>query len=200
MSNLNTIISWFPGIIFPLSLLFTIYKIIHDKSVDGINPFTYFIFFIAGCIGFLFSKNILKLNNIFGFLVPTILNIIIIFIYYFHKNKTFMYYSLLFASVIYSLVYYLYKYNLNLIKKYNHVLGMVVNLLLPFATFLQLLKIYKNKSSKGISIITWSLQILGNIGLYFLEAHYDDPFTFIGSFGTSIICALIIYFSHLYKH
>ena len=97
-------------------------------------------------------------------------------------------------------MFYVYNYKFKLLNNYSKILGIIVNLLLPFGTFLQLYKIYKNKSSKGVSLITWALQIFGNIGLYFLEGHYDDPMTLIGSFGTSIICAFIIYFAHLYKH
>ena len=198
--NIKNIISWFPGIIFPLSLLVTIYKIYVDNSTKAINPFTYLVFFIAGCFGFLFSNNILKLNNIFGFLVPTFLNVIILYLYFLQNDVKYLYYVLSLCLFSYLFMFYVYNYKFKLLKKYSKILGIIVNLLLPFATFLQLYKIYINKSSKGVSLITWALQIFGNLGLYFLQGQYNDPITLVGSFGTSIICAFIIYFAHLYKH
>ena len=69
-------------------------------------------------------------------------------------------------------------------KTMTHVLtdiaGWIPAVVLPAATFVQLVKIYKLKSAQGVSISTWFLFGLANLGLFFFTEKYFAPQAIIG--------------------
>jgi len=54
--------------------------------------------------------------------------------------------------------------------------GFVPAIILPTATFLQLLKILRVKSAHGVSIMTWLLFGFANLGLFiYIEKYFEIP-------------------------
>ena len=84
------------------------------------------------------------------------------------------------------------------VKKYGHMLGVYPAIVLPLAVFLQLLKILKKKGCKGVSVITWSLQLIGNIVLYFLLGKPFDLVAIFNSLVPGFFCLLIILYCTLF--
>lgn len=198
MSKYDIILSWFPGIIFPISIILNIIKVFKSRNVSGFNPITYIIFVIADLLGFILEKIPFKLNNIFGFLVPFILNVILLSIYFWKTNINKLIIFLLITGIIFITVFYQLEDNKKEIKKYKKEIDYGLNLLLPIAAFLQLFKILYKKSAKGISRESWLLSLIGSIGLFFLEGRFNDPLAYLGTFGSAFIKFLIIYYTYVY--
>ena len=70
--------------------------------------------------------------------------------------------------------------------------GWIPAVILPAATFLQLVKIARLKSAQGVSISAWLLFGLANIGLYFYTEKYFALQSIIGLFGTAIMDFVIV--------
>ncbi len=70
--------------------------------------------------------------------------------------------------------------------------GWVPAFIIPTATAIQLWKIIKNKSSEGVSWVTWFLFGIANLGLYIYTEKYYDPQAIIGLFLTAIIDFVIV--------
>jgi hypothetical protein len=70
--------------------------------------------------------------------------------------------------------------------------GWLPALIFPTATALQLWKIIRNKSSEGVSWLTWLLFGIANLGLYIYAEKYSDPQAIIGLLLTAVIDFVII--------
>jgi uncharacterized protein with PQ loop repeat len=70
--------------------------------------------------------------------------------------------------------------------------GWVPAIIFPTATFLQLLKILREKTAEGVSILSWTLFGFANIGLYFYAEKYLALQSLVGFLGTAIIDFLIV--------
>ena len=70
--------------------------------------------------------------------------------------------------------------------------GWVPAIIFPSATFLQLLKILREKTAEGVSISSWTLFGFANIGLYFYAEKYLALQSLVGFLGTAIIDFLIV--------
>ena len=62
----------------------------------------------------------------------------------------------------------IYVYIVYTIKLPTKQFGIIPSILAPLGEFTQLYKIISNQGCHGVSNISWSLQFLGNIGLFFL--------------------------------
>lgn len=79
-------------------------------------------------------------------------------------------------------------------------LGWIPAIILPAATLSQLLKILKEKSGKGVSILTWSLFALANFSLYIYTEKYLSFQSLIGLLGTAILDIIIILFTLKFRN
>lgn len=79
-------------------------------------------------------------------------------------------------------------------------LGWIPAIIFPTATLTQLLKIIKEKSGKGVSILTWTLFGLANLSLYVYTEKYLSIQSLLGLLGTAIIDVAIIIFAIKYKN
>jgi hypothetical protein len=70
--------------------------------------------------------------------------------------------------------------------------GWIPAVILPTATLFQLIKIIRSKSAAGVSLMTWFLFGLANIGLYVFTEKYQAPQTLIGLLGTAALNFMIV--------
>ncbi len=79
-------------------------------------------------------------------------------------------------------------------------LGWIPAIILPAATLSQLIKIVKEKSGKGVSVLAWLLFALANVSLYIYTEKYLAFQSLIGLLGTAILDIVIIIFTLKYKN
>lgn len=79
-------------------------------------------------------------------------------------------------------------------------LGWIPAIILPAATLSQLIKIIKDKSGKGVSILAWLLFAIANISLYIYTEKYLSFQSLIGLLGTAILDIVIIIFTLKYRN
>ena len=77
--------------------------------------------------------------------------------------------------------------------------GWIPAIILPIATISQLTKIVQEKTSAGVSLITWFLFGIANIGLYLFTEKYLALQSLIGLLGTAILDFAILGVALLYK-
>ena len=88
-------------------------------------------------------------------------------------------------------------YSLNL--DIENISGIITNLagwipaiILPTATISQLVKIIRSKSAEGVSLVTWLLFGIANVGLYIFTEKYFAFQSLIGLLGTAIMDFVIV--------
>ncbi|MEM9266447.1 MAG: hypothetical protein AAGA46_13055 [Cyanobacteria bacterium P01_F01_bin.13] len=70
--------------------------------------------------------------------------------------------------------------------------GWIPAVILPTATISQLLKIVRSKSAEGVSLSTWLLFGIANVGLYIFTEKYFTLQALIGLLGTAIMDFIIV--------
>lgn len=70
--------------------------------------------------------------------------------------------------------------------------GWIPAIILPTATTFQLIKITRSKSPDGVSITTWLLFGIANVGLYLFTEKYFELQSLIGLLGTAILDFIIV--------
>ena len=70
--------------------------------------------------------------------------------------------------------------------------GWIPAVVLPTATLLQLIKILRSNSAEGVSLMTWLLFGIANLGLYIFTEKYLAPQTLIGLLGTAVLNFIIV--------
>ncbi|MEM1308398.1 MAG: hypothetical protein AAGF98_02665 [Cyanobacteria bacterium P01_H01_bin.153] len=75
--------------------------------------------------------------------------------------------------------------------------GWIPAIILPTATVSQLVKIVRSRSAEGVSLATWLLFGIANVGLYIFTEKYLAIQSLVGLLGTAmmdfIIVALILF-------
>jgi uncharacterized protein with PQ loop repeat len=84
-------------------------------------------------------------------------------------------------------------------KFFIELAGWVPAIIFPSATFLQLLKIVREKTAQGVSILSWTLFGFANIGLYFYAEKYFALQSLVGFLGTAILDFLIVGMAFKFK-
>jgi len=69
--------------------------------------------------------------------------------------------------------------------------GWLPGVIFPGATALQFVKIWKEKTAKGVSISTWVLFAFANVGLDGYAQKYDSLQLIVGLLGTAALDAAI---------
>ena len=70
--------------------------------------------------------------------------------------------------------------------------GWIPAIILPTATTFQLIKVSRSKSTDGVSVITWLLFGIANVGLYLFTEKYLELQALIGLLGTAILDFIIV--------
>ena len=81
----------------------------------------------------------------------------------------------------------------------TNVAGWIPAIILPIATITQLAKIIQDKNAEGVSLITWFLFGVANIGLYLFTEKYFALQSLVGLLGTAILDFAILGVALFYK-
>ena len=65
--------------------------------------------------------------------------------------------------------------------------GWLPAIIIPLATIIQLSAILRNRSTSGVSGITWFLFGVANVGLYIYTEKYGDPQAIAGLLGSALL-------------
>lgn len=79
------------------------------------------------------------------------------------------------------------------------VMGYVPAIVFPTATVLQLIHLFKTKSSEGVSTIAWVAFALGNVSLYIYTEKYTEIQSIVGLLLTSVLQIGIIFLAMNYR-
>ncbi|MEM9214210.1 MAG: hypothetical protein AAGD25_07665 [Cyanobacteria bacterium P01_F01_bin.150] len=69
--------------------------------------------------------------------------------------------------------------------------GWLPAIIIPLATIIQLSAIFRNRSTAGISAITWFLFGIANVGLYIYTEKYGDIQAIAGLLGSALLDFII---------
>jgi uncharacterized protein with PQ loop repeat len=189
----KNILSSLPGICFTTSDIMALVKLYQSKNVSSFSPDTALVFILTNFAGFIFAN---KPNNIYtylGFMLPALIDMLIICLYYYKLDQWSSIYIFLLGITIWTTMFFWYVFTFpNTVSKYSNSVGMISGIINPLGVFLQLIKIYKTNACHGVSIVSWRLQLIGNIGLYFLTGKLTNIFNITQSFLTAFLNLLII--------
>ena len=82
----------------------------------------------------------------------------------------------------------------------TNIAGWIPAIILPIATISQLVKIVQEKNSEGVSLITWFLFGIANIGLYLFTEKYFALQSVVGLLGTAVLDFAIVGVALVYKN
>ncbi len=74
----------------------------------------------------------------------------------------------------------------------TNIAGLIPAVVLPIAALSQLITIARKKSADGVSLITWGLFGIANIGLYIYTEKYSAWQSIVGLLGTAVINFIIV--------
>lgn len=77
--------------------------------------------------------------------------------------------------------------------------GWIPALIFPLACLAQLVKILREQSADGVSVMAWIAFGFANISLYVYTEKYSSLQTIIGMLGQAVIDFLIAYFSFYFS-
>ena len=81
----------------------------------------------------------------------------------------------------------------------TNIAGWIPAIILPIATISQLTKIVQEKTAEGVSLITWFLFGVANIGLYLFTEKYLALQSLVGLLGTAVLDFVILGVAFFYK-
>ena len=82
---------------------------------------------------------------------------------------------------------------------FTNLAGWIPAIILPIATISQLTKILQEKTAEGVSLITWFLFGVANIGLYLFTEKYLALQSLVGLLGTAVLDFVILGVALFYK-
>jgi len=82
---------------------------------------------------------------------------------------------------------------------FTNIAGWIPAIILPIATISQLTKIVQEKTAEGVSLITWFLFGVANIGLYLFTEKYLALQSLVGLLGTAVLDFAILAIALVYK-
>jgi len=189
----KNILSSLPGICFTTSDIMTLVKLYQSKNVSSFSPNTTLVFILTNYAGFIFANKPTNIYTYLGFMLPALIDTLIICLYYYKVDQWSSIYIFLIGITIWTTMFFLYVFTFpNTVSKYSNSVGMISGIINPLGVFLQLIKIYKTNACHGVSSVSWCLQLIGNIGLYFLTGKLTNIFNITQSFLTAFLNLLII--------
>lgn len=75
---------------------------------------------------------------------------------------------------------------------WTNIAGWMPAVILPLATITQIAKIVRERSAIGVSVVTWVMFGVANVGLYVFAEKYLALQSLIGLLGTAILDFLIV--------
>ncbi len=177
------ILTWIPAFAFPTSHLLQIYKMISSGQVKDVSAKTFYGYFIGNMGAYLFTEKYTDPRTILAYLLTSFLEIVIVTLTETgtqfqnikkelkDETKRYKLYAIILSAIMIAiLVLYIINYQQKYLKKIASYAGFLPALLFPSATIFQIWKIVNTGKLLGVSCKAWILQILANIGAYFLTS------------------------------
>ena len=191
--QLKNIIASLPGICYTTSDIITLVKLYQSKNVSSFQPLTTLVFILTNFAGFIFANKPNNIHTYLGFMLPAFIDTLIICLYYYKVAQWANIFIFLIGIIVWSVMFFWYVFTFpNTVSKYSDSVGIISGIINPLGVFLQLVKLYTTNACHGVSVISWSLQLIGNIGLYFLTGKLSNIFNITQSFLTAFFNLLII--------
>ena len=153
-----------PGICFTIADLAELNILIVSKNIQDFSLMAYTIFMFVNLNGFIYTNKLYDIKSISAWLFPAFIEMMMILISLWRNNPA-MFYPSLVGSILFYIIYFYIVYTVKLPSK---LFGIIPSILAPLGELVQFYKIIHNKGCHGVSQISWILQCLGNIGLFFL--------------------------------
>lgn len=77
--------------------------------------------------------------------------------------------------------------------------GWIPAIIFPLATFIQLIKIVREKTAEGVSLSAWILFGFANISLYIYTEKYFALQSIVGMLGTTILNFIVVGLAFSFK-
>ncbi len=74
----------------------------------------------------------------------------------------------------------------------NQIAGILPAVIFPAATLMQLARIWRDRSTVGVSIPTWMLFGVANLGIYVYAERYAEWQAILGMLGTAVLDFAIV--------
>lgn len=191
--KIKNIIIWIAILLFPLSHLLQLIKIIIKKSAHQVSLATFFGFFIGNIGAFIFTKKYNDIRSWIGYIFTSILELILVcVILYYTKNSNKIIYVIIVSLIIFATTYYLVKYDKTITFNISSFAGYLPAIIFPVATLFELINMYKSNNVGGVSCVSWIMILIGNIGLYLMTDKLKSLKSISAFVITSIIDLLII--------
>jgi hypothetical protein len=193
--GIKEFLTWIPAFTFPLSHIVQIARMIQTGTVSGVSPWTFGGYFFGNLGAYIFAEKYSDIRTLLGFILTAILEVVIVTLWFYYMGMTgwavVTVWSALFTAF---LAYMFISTHEDDVKKWAEVAGFFPAIFFPAATAVQLWHIVRDKTIDGVSCAGWSLQILANLGAYFLVGKLTDIKN-IGAFlGTAVLDVLIVYY------
>ena len=144
---------------------------------------------------YLFAEKYTDIRTLLSFVLTAILEVVIVsLVAYYNGNYTVMKIVIGVAIVIGILVAVLVTTSKDWLKRHSGIAGIIPAVAFPGATIIQFKKILDQKDISGVSCMGWIMQVLANLGAYFLVDKLDSVQNIMAFLGTAIIDILIIIF------
>ena len=197
--QLSRLLSYLPGIAWPMSYVLNISTMIKHDTAAGANPWSYLSYYLANLAAFLFLKDFKDWRTIASFLFTGLLEFLAVFFALRYNTsiptgeKALVYFVSI-ASMV-SVLYLFFNYRKQL-SAYASIVGYIPAIVFPLGTWFMYLTIKKSYDPLGVSTLAWVFQFLGNIGAYFLGGEkkgYTNFKVIAGFLLTALINILILY-------
>jgi uncharacterized protein with PQ loop repeat len=186
-------ITWLPGIVFITGYLIQIFKIYKTPYPEEVEKYTFLMILLANIGAYLFTNKFFSLKAISAYIIPSVLQIIIIaYSDYKKKNKKeAVIYSISLSILLILLMLFVSIFQNNkLVKKYLKFISKYagfIAILFPIAAGLQLFRIIKDKDIEGVSIFSWLFLSIGQFGCYFLAGKYGSIQSILAFIGAGVV-------------
>lgn len=197
--QISKLLSYLPGIAWPLSYVLNIWTMIKHDTATGANPWSYLAYYLANLAAFLYIKDYKDWRSIASFLFTGLLEFLAVF-FALHYNisipigeKLLVYFVSIASMVIVLYLFFNYRKQLS---AYASIVGYIPAIIFPLGTWFMYLSIKKSYDPLGVSTLAWIFQFLGNIGAYFFGGEkkgYSKFKVIAGFLLTALINVLILY-------
>ena len=184
--------SWMAMLSFPISHLLQLKKIIDEKHAEDVSYLTFATMIIGNISSFIYTNKIYDVRSWFNFIVPSIIEFIIILIIFEKKSKpkeTHLFVASFIIIVCVAIYYFTHA------SSYlKDIAGLTPAFLFPMSVIFTLLKLYTAKTKKQAnSIISWYLMVFGMLGAYILSEKYYHWQSICAFLLPAILSTFVIY-------
>ena len=185
---LKWLLQTLPGICFTIADLAELNDLIVSKNIHEFSLYAYLIFMFANLAGFIYTNKLYDIKSFSAWIIPAIIEVAMMLVCIWKRARDFFYLSFI-GSIFFLLTYFYIIYTTKLPTKQ---FGIIPSILAPFGEIAQLYRIFYNKRCHGISKLSWALQCLGNIGLFFLIDTSAIENYFISIIPAILDCLIVV--------